>query len=67
MRAKIVRLNKKDSHYSDRKELIGLVGNVDIVVQRERGWLGLKFVPDNNPWPFLPVITFAYAKIEEVK
>jgi len=67
MKAKIVRLSKNDGHYHDRKELIGLTGEVEILVQRERRWLGVQFVPDNNPWPFLPVIHFAYVKIEEIK
>lgn len=73
MKVKIIRLSKKDAHYGYRKMLIGLTGNILMdeystpTVDKENGWSGIAFIPDNNPFPHLPVIHFAYVKFEQVK
>lgn len=67
MKVKIIRLSMKDAHYHDSKELIGLVGDAEIDLNRKGAWKSISFIPDNNPWPHLPVIHFFAVEIERVK
>lgn len=76
MKVKITRLSKKDAHYCDRKELIGLTGEINPNHVNPMGkwnkmridYKGFAFVPDEgtNPFGFSP-IHFAFALFEEVK
>lgn len=64
MKVKIIRLGKRDAHYNDRKELIGLAGECEVIGEYENGWKGISFIPDNNPWPEISPIHFFNVKIE---
>lgn len=74
MRVKIKQLHKKDAHYRNRHDVIGLVGEVHVVLTRKGGWYGVFFRPDKNPWPLLKssstiedgTICFAYCKFEKL-
>jgi hypothetical protein len=66
MKVKIVRLSKKDAFYWNKKEILGLTGEITSTVDRENGWKGIVFIPDNNPFDFTPIY-FAYVKLEKVE